>query len=96
MVVVGGGAPATTIRTLPGRGCPCPGLEFGSGIECSVEHRGSRTDQRDAVFFDTTQDLVAVDLADDDVLATHPADGVEHPPAVAVELGERVEVHVAI
>ena len=45
---------------------------------------------------DAAQDLGAVDLAQDHVLAAHPGDGVEHPPAVAVELRERVQVHVAV
>ena len=45
---------------------------------------------------DPAQDLGAVDLAQDDVLGAHPGDGVEHAPPVAVELRERVQVHVAV
>ena len=45
---------------------------------------------------DAAQDLGAVDLAQDHVLAAHPGDRVQHPPAVAVELGERVQIRVAI
>ncbi len=45
---------------------------------------------------DPAQDLGAVDLAQHDVASTHPGDGVQHPPAVAVELRERVQVDVAI
>jgi hypothetical protein len=48
------------------------------------------------VLLDASQDLGTVDLADDDVLAAHPGDRVVHPPAVAVELREGVQVHVAV
>ena len=42
------------------------------------------------------QDLGAVDLADDDVLRAHAGDCVEHTPPIAVELRQRVQVHVAV
>ena len=48
------------------------------------------------MLLDASQDLCAVDLAQHHVPGTHPGDGVEHPPPVAVELGERVQVHVAV
>jgi hypothetical protein len=48
------------------------------------------------VLFDAAQDLGAVDLAQDDVLRAHAGDGVQHAPAVAVELGKRVQVDVAV
>ena len=94
IVRVGGGAPATTMRTrslagdraVPGRG--------------RVEHRGGdcgrAAHQRHAVPLDPPQDLGAVDLAQHDVRPAHPGDRVGHAPSVAVEHRERVEVHVAI
>ena len=94
MVVVGGGAPATTMRT-----CPGPGISPSQSwrrVEHRSTHGGSTTHQRDAVLVDPTQDLGSVDLAQHDVLHAHADDGVEHPPAVAVEHRQRVEVHVPV
>ncbi|CAB4595451.1 unannotated protein [freshwater metagenome] len=45
---------------------------------------------------DAAQDLGAVHLAQHDVGAAHSSDGVDHAPTVAMELGERVQVHVAV
>ena len=72
------------------------GLPRRCGVEDHVEHRRGAAHEGDAVFLDTPEDLGTVDLADDDVLGAHPGDGIEHAPPVAVELGERVQVHVTI
>ncbi len=70
-----------------------PGLR---GLEDHRHDGRSAAQQGDAVLFDTTEDLGAVDLAQHDVPAAHAGDGVDHAPAVAVELGERVQVQVAV
>ena len=83
-------------RCAPGR---APGIgpsHVGRGVEDHVGHRRRAAHHGDAVLLDAAQDLGAVDLADDDVLGAHAGDGVEHAPAVAVELRQRVQVHVAV
>ena len=48
------------------------------------------------MLFDASEDLGAVDLAEDDVLPAHGGHDVGHTPAVAVEHRQRVEVHIAV
>jgi hypothetical protein len=86
MVCVGGGAPATTTRTVP----------VGGGVEHCGDDRRSTAQQRHPVLLDATEDLGAVDLAEDDVLPAHGGHDVGHAPAIAVEHRERVEVDVAV
>ena len=71
-------------------------VPLGGGVEDHVDDRRRAAHQRHAVALDPAQDLGAVDLAQHDVLAAHPRDGVQHPPAVAVELRQRVQVDVAV
>ena len=48
------------------------------------------------MLLDAPEYLGTIDLAQHDVLPTHPGDGVGHAPAVAMEHRKRVEVHVAV
>lgn len=48
------------------------------------------------LLLDAAQYLLPVDLAQHDVAAAHPGDGIGHAPPVAVEHREGVEKHVAI
>ena len=78
---------------------PEPGIG-PSHVARRVEHHvhdGRRAaHQGDAVLVDAAQDLGTVDLAQHHLAAAHPGDRVQHAPPVAVELGERVQVDVAI
>ena len=65
-------------------------------IEHHREHGRRTAHQRHTVALDATEDLRAVDFAEDDVLAAHTCDGVGHAPTVAVELGQGVEIDVAV
>ncbi len=94
IVLVGGGAPPTTMRTLPGRHDP-PGW-FAAAVKISAHDRGRAAHEGHAMVLDATEDLEAVDLAQDDVAATHPGDRVHHAPAVAVEHRHRPQVDVAV
>jgi hypothetical protein len=42
------------------------------------------------------QDFRAIDLAQDDVFSTHARDRVDHAPPIAMELGQSVQIHVAV
>ncbi len=78
---------------------PLPGIwpsHVRRGIEDHVGHSRRTAHHRDAVALDSPQDLGAVDLAQDDVLRAHARDRVQHAPAVAVELRQRVQVDVAV
>ena len=69
IVRVGGGAPATTMRTWPRPGIsPVP---LARGVEHHVDDGRRAAHQRHAVALDAAQDLGAVDLAQDDVLTAH-------------------------
>ena len=48
------------------------------------------------MLLDAAQNFDAVDLAENDVFSPHSGDGIEHSPAVAVKLRQRVEVDVAV
>ena len=94
IVRVGGGAPATTMRTVP-----VPGIgpsHVGRGVEDHGDDGRRAAHQRHAVALDAAEDLGAVDLADDDVAPAHAGDRVRHAPPVAVELRQRVQVDVAV
>ena len=94
MVRVGGGAPATAMRTGAGAGHrPVP---RGGGIEHGGRHRRRPAQQGDAMGLDAPQDLGPVHLAQHDVGAAHAGDGEGHAPAVGVEHRQGVEVHVAV
>ena len=69
IVRVGGGAPATTMRTRsrPGIGPS----HVAAASSTALEHRGRAAHQRHAVRVDAAQDLGAVDLAQHDVRAAH-------------------------
>ncbi len=77
----------------PARDGPVPARR---GIEDHGHHGRRSAQQGDAVALDPAQDLRAVHLAQDDVTPTHAGHRVRHAPAVAVELGQRVQVHVPI
>ena len=79
-------AVAARNRTIPVRG----------GVEYGIHHRGRAAQHRHSVLLDTTQNLGSVDLAQHHVCSAHAGDGVHHSPTVAMELRERVQVHVAI
>ena len=95
IVFVGGGAPATTIRTRSASGdlaVPGPG---------GVEHRcrprpAQRTCRVTPCLLDPAQDLGAVDLAQHDLRGAHAGHRERHAPAVGVEHRQRVEVDVAV
>ena len=94
IVRVGGGAPATTMRTRPR-----PGIspsQCGSGVEHRGHHGRRGAHDRDAVLLDPPQDLHAVDLAQHDLGHAHAGHRERHPPAVAVEHRQRVQVDVAV
>ena len=94
IVRVGGGAPATTMRVRPGaRDGPAPG---GGGVEDHGDDGRGAAQQGDAVALDAPQDLGPVDLAQDHLGHAHGGRGVGHPPAVAVEHRQRVQVDVSI
>ena len=97
IVLDGGGAPATTMRTVPRPGTARPSAARGLRRAEDGGHHGRRAaQQRDAVPLDARQDLLAVDLAQHDVRAAHAGHRVGHPPAVAVEHRQRVQEHVAV
>ena len=48
------------------------------------------------MFLDSTQDLGAIYLAQDDVLSTNSGDGIRGTPPVRVEHGKCVQKNVAI
>ena len=66
------------------------------GIEHRAHDGGGAVEQRDAVRVDAAEDLGAVDLADHDVTAAHAGHRVRHPPSVAMEHRQGVEVDVAV
>ena len=94
MVRVGGGAPATTMRVRPRPGIVA--VPVGRGVEHGVDDRRGAAHERDAVLVDASQDLGAVDLAEHDLLRAHARRAERHPPAVAVEHRQGVEVDVAV
>ncbi len=94
MVRVGGGAPATMMRTRSR-----PGISpshVARGVERGRDDRRRRAHQRDAVPLDAAQDLGAVDLAQHDVPAADAGHAERHAPAVGVEHRQRVQVDVAV
>ena len=72
------------------------GCQLGGCVEDRIKNGGCTADQRHAVLLDASQDLVPVDLADDDMFATHCAHRIEHSPTVAMELGEGVQIYVSV
>ena len=93
-VLVGGGAPATMIRTRSRPGIS-PSQDCGR-LQHGRDDRGRRAHHGDAVPLDPAQDLGAVDLADDDLLDAQPGHRERHAPAVGVEHRQRVQVDVAV
>ena len=72
MVFDGGGAPATTTRTRAAPGHRrALGAARGGGVEHGGDHRGRAVEERHALGLDAPQDLLAVDLADDDLAHAH-------------------------
>ena len=80
------GAPGTGDGAVP----------LGGGVEDGGHDRRGAVELGDTVGLDAAQDLGPVDLADDDLGATHARVGVGHAPAVAVEHREGVQVDVPI
>ncbi|CAB4940667.1 unannotated protein [freshwater metagenome] len=78
--------PSSGDRTIP----------VDSGIEDRLENRRRAAHQGDALAFDPPENFGAIDLALDHVTTAHARDRVQHPPAVAMELRERVQIHIAI
>ena len=77
IVRVGGGAPATTMRTRPRPGIgPVP---LRRRVEDHVDDGRRAAHQRDAVVLGAAQDLGAVDLAQHDVLAPMPVTAYSIP-----------------
>ena len=97
IVFDGGGAPATTMRTLPraGRGAALGGTRLGCAQD-GRHHGGRAAQERDAVALDAREDLLAVHLAQHHVAAAHAGHRIGHAPSVAVEHRERVQEHVAV
>ena len=97
IVLDGGGAPATTMRTVPRPGMARPSAaRVSAAPRMAATTAGRAAQQRDTVLLDARQDLLAVDLAQHDVHAAHAGHRVRHAPSVAVEHRQRVQEHVAI
>ena len=94
MVRDGGGAPATTIAHPVAAGDLA--VPVGGGVEHGVPDRRRAAHQRHAVLLDPAEDLGAVDLAQHHLRRPEPGHRVRHPPAVAVEHRQRVQVDVAV
>ena len=65
-------------------------------IKNHADHRRGSTEKRDPIVLYASKNLCAVDLPQDDVLASHSRDAIGHAPPIAVELGQRVEIDVTI
>ena len=92
-VFVGGGAPATMIRT---RSRPGISPSQSGRLEHGGHHGRRGAHHCHAVLLDPAQDLGAVDLAQHDVLRPQAGHRERHAPAVGVEHRQRVQVDVAV
>ncbi len=81
------------MRTLSRPGISLPRLR---GLEHAGDDRRSSTHVGDTVVTHPTQDLGPVDLADHDLLRSHPGGCEGVSPAVGVEHRQRVQEYVAV
>ena len=95
MVRVGGGAPATTMRTRS-RARDRARPRSAAASRTMATTAGAPHSRVTPCCVDAAQDLGAVDLAQHDLGHAHGGGGVRHAPAVAVEHRQRVQVDVAV